>query len=201
MKSLGQIFAVLKEAALFMIAARVLLLIFPGKKYDRYGKMVVALAVLSQLIIPVLSFGNEDFAAFFQEKADGLEAQNEMFSAKMEGLSQDQEDLVESGLILSVEEKIAAQARQAGVEIADVRMGEEGVIIEVKAEGSGAAGVVVDPVEIKKVELNENLSGEENTAVRADAGARRGNRREDLEQLFAAALGMGEKEVEVIELQ
>lgn len=201
MKSLGQIFAVLKEAALFMIAARVLLLIFPGKKYDRYGKMVVALAVLSQLIVPVLSFGNEDFAAFFQEKADGLEAQNEMFSAKMEGLSRDQEDLVESGLILSVEEKIAAQARQAGVEIADVRMGEEGVIIEVKAEGSGAAGVVVDPVEIKKVELNENLSGEENTAVRADAGARRGNRREDLEQLFAAALGMGEKEVEVIELQ
>lgn len=201
MKSLGQIFAVLKEAALFMIAARVLLLIFPGKKYDRYGKMVVALAVLSQLIVPVLSFGNEDFAAFFQEKADGLEAQNEMFSAKMEGLSRDQEDLVESGLILSVEEKIAAQARQAGVEIADVRMGEEGVIIEVKAEGSGAAGVVVDPVEIKKVELNENLSGEENTAVRADAGARRGNRREDLEQLFAAALGMGEEEVEVIELQ
>lgn len=201
MRSLEQIFDALKEAALFMIAARVILLIFPGKKYDKYGKMVVALVVLSQLVVPLLSFGNEDFARFFQEKADSLEAQNEMFSAKMEGLSRESEDLVESGLVLSVEEKIAAQARQAGVEIADVHVGEGSVIIEVRAKGSGNTGIVVNPVEIEKVKLDEKASGQENTAARADAGARRGTRREDLEPLFSAALGMEEKEVEVIELQ
>lgn len=201
MKSLSQIFDVLREAALFMVAARIILLIFPGKKYDKYGRMVVALVVLSQLIVPVLAFGNEDLVGFFEEEADNLEAQSEMFSAKMGEISQKQEDLVEDGLVLSVEEKIAEQARQAGVEIADVYASDSGVVIEVRAGTAEDESIVVDPVEIEKIELNGTLSGEEDMAARADAGARRGKRREDLTELFADALGMEEKEVDVIELQ
>lgn len=198
---MSQIFDVLREAALFMVAARIILLIFPGKKYDKYGRMVVALVVLSQLIVPVLAFGNEDLVGFFEEEADNLEAQSEMFSAKMGEISQKQEDLVEDGLVLSVEEKIAEQARQAGVEIADVYASDSGVVIEVRAGTAEDESIVVDPVEIEKIELNGTLSGEEDMAARADAGARRGKRREDLTELFADALGMEEKEVEVIELQ
>lgn len=199
MESLRQFFDVLKGAALFLVAARILLLMFPGKKYDKYGKMVVALVVISQLAIPVLSFGNEDLAGFFSETADSLEAQNEMFSAKIEGISQEQDDLVESGLVLSVEERIAGQARQAGVEVTDVRVGDGGVIIEVRANAAKNS-VVVAPVRIGTIQPGGDTP-KEDEAARADAGGRKGKRREDLESLFAGALGMGEKEVEVIELQ
>lgn len=199
MESLSRIFDVLKGTALFLVAARIILLIFPGKKYDKYGKMVVALVVLSQLAVPILSFGNEDLAGFFTETADVLEAQNEMFSTKMEGISQEQDDLVEDGLVLSVEERIAGQAQQAGVKVTDVRVGDGSIIIEVKANAAEENSVAVDPVKIKTIELGGDTG--EDVAARADAGARKGKRREDLEGLFAGALGMGEKEVEVIELQ
>lgn len=190
-----QFLEVLRQAAIFMVAAKVILHFFPGNKYDRYGKMMVALAVLSILVVPVLGFFQEDMEKAFWEETDRLEAENEMFTKKLEEFSSGQESIVENGLVLSVEEKVREAAQEAGVSVRDVQIDDGTVVIEVEAK-TGTAGqqIGVEPVKVEPVTL-----GEAKDAAEADAGALKGRRRQDLAGIFAAELGMEEGKVEVIE--
>ena len=54
-----QVLQSLKEAAIFMLGAQVLMYLGPGKKYDKYGKMIVSLLVLAQLAEPLLNFSED----------------------------------------------------------------------------------------------------------------------------------------------
>lgn len=202
----------LKQAAIFMVAAKVILHFFPGNKYERYGKMMAALIVLSMLAVPVLSFFTKDMGESFWEKADRLEAENDMFSKKLERLSEGQESIMENSVLMSVEEKLGTQAQEAGVAVRDVHISDGTVVIEVEedaAENPGKAGKVA-PVDIERVDLGKNAeetagyagagsSVIDDAAAQADAGAVKGRRRADLARIFAAELGMEEGEVEVIE--
>lgn len=155
-----QFLEVLRQAAIFMVAAKVILHFFPGNKYDRYGKIMTALIVLSMLVVPVLTFFKEDMGKEFWERAERLEAENEMFSQRLEGLSKDQESMVEDGIVLSVEEKVKSRAQEAGVSVRDVHIRDGTVVIEVEASAKkgGSDGISVEPVEVERIGLLGNGS-------------------------------------------
>lgn len=193
-----QLLFLLKETAIFMLAAQLLLHFLPGKKYEKYGRMIIALVVLSQLALPLLSPGSQNAAEIFWEKFSVMEEENEIFSKKMERLEGADGSLVENGMVASVEERVADVAQAAGVAVYSVRLREDGVVmIEVRKEPQAGKTEMTGPVTVERIEIG-NVGEKE--AAQADAGARKGGRRTDLARDFAAALGMEKGKVEVIEI-
>lgn len=190
---------VLKQTAFFVVAARIMQHFLPGKKYDSYGRVLVALIVLSQLAVPILSFGKKELAESFLQKAEQLEAENEMFSRQLDDTWEGAEELVEDGLMLSVEERVAGAAAQAGMDVEAVRVEGSAVIIEVSPQGQHNQ-VQIDPVTIEPV-MPAQESREEEPAASVRAGAVKGRYREELSRSFADALGLQDGEVEVIETE
>lgn len=181
-----------------MLAAQLILHFLPGKKYEKYAKMMVALVVLSQLALPMLSLGREDLVGAFWNTFSALEEENEIFSQKMALLDGMDAALAENSVVQSVEEKVSQSAIEAGVSVSGVRLKEDGVVsIEVKKEGLTVLKDRIPPVAVEPIALGQE--GEKEGAKEADAGAQKGKKRPDLAKNFAAALGMEEDKVEVIE--
>lgn len=187
----------LKDTAVFLLAAQMLMHFLPAKKYEKYGKLMVSLIVLSQLTLPILSIGQKDAAGQFWGVFGRLEEENEMFSGRLAALEGTGEDVVRNGIVQSVEQRVETAAAGAGVEVSDVRLKEDGVVvIEVKKAGARDRG---DIVPVKKVVIGaENGRGE---PVPAEGAALKGSVRTDLEKTFAKALNMQEGAVEVVELE
>lgn len=187
----------LKDTAVFLLAAQMLMHFLPAKKYEKYGKLMVSLIVLSQLTLPILSIGQKDAAGQFWGVFGRLEEENEMFSGRLAALEGTGEDVVRNGIVQSVEQRVETAAAGAGVEVSDVRLKEDGVVvIEVKKAGVRDRG---DIVPVKKVVIGaENGRGE---PVPAEGAALKGSVRMDLEKPFAKALNMQEGAVEVVELE
>ena len=131
----------LKDTAVFLLAAQMLMHFLPAKKYEKYGKLMVSLIVLSQLTLPILSIVQKDATGQFWNAFGHLEEENEMFSGKLAALEGTGEDVVRNGIVQSVEQKVETVAARAGVEVADVRLKEDGVVlIEVKRAGARDGG-------------------------------------------------------------
>lgn len=169
----------------------------PAKKYEKYGKLMVSLIVLSQLTLPILSIVQKDATGQFWNAFGHLEEENEMFSGRLAALEGTGEDVVRNGIVQSVEQKVETVAARAGVEVADVRLKEDGVVlIEVKRAGARDRG---DIVPVKKVVIGaENGGGD---PIPAEGAALKGSIRTDLEKPFAKALDMQQEAVEVVELE
>lgn len=187
----------LKDTAVFLLAAQMLMHFLPAKKYEKYGKLMVSLIVLSQLALPILSIGKNDTAGQFWGAFERMEEENEMFSGRLSMLEETGEDAVKSGILRSVEQKVETAAAAASVEVADVRLREDGVVvIEVKREGAGRP-VKIEPV--KRVAIGDQKTGE--ASVSAGGNALKGSVRTDLSASFAEALSMQETAVEVVEIE
>ncbi len=197
----------LRQAAIFMVIGRMILHFFPGDKYDRYGKMMVALVVVSQLAVPLFSFLEEGWKQTFWERVGQLETDSEMFSGQLADLMEGEGALVENGMVLSVEECVQKQAEQAGVEVKDVYIEDGVVVITVKKLADAAPANVlqlqgaIEPVEILQISCEEGGTKPKDSVAKAGAGAQRGRQREDLAEIFADGLGMKAGRVEVIERQ
>ena len=187
----------LKDTAVFLLAAQMLMHFLPAKKYEKYGKLMVSLIVLSQLTLPILSIVQKDATGQFWNAFGHLEEENEMFSGRLAALEGTGEDAVRNGIVQSVEQKVETVAARAGVEVADVRLKEDGVVlIEVKRAGARDRG---DIVPVKKVVIGaENGGGD---PIPAEGAALKGSIRTDLEKPFAKALDMQQEAVEVVELE
>lgn len=187
----------LKDTAVFLLAAQMLMHFLPAKKYEKYGKLMVSLIVLSQLTLPILSIVQKDATGQFWNAFGHLEEENEMFSGRLAALEGTGEDVVRNGIVQSVEQKVETVAAGAGVEVADVRLKENGVVlIEVKRAGARDRG---DIVPVKKVVIGaENGGGD---PIPAEGAALKGSIRTDLEKPFAKALDMQQEAVEVVELE
>lgn len=187
----------LKDTAVFLLAAQMLMHFLPAKKYEKYGKLMVSLIVLSQLTLPILSIVQKDATGQFWNAFGHLEEENEMFSGRLAALEGTGEDAVRNGIVQSVEQKVETVAAGAGVEVADVRLKEDGVVlIEVKRAGARDRG---DIVPVKKVVIGaENGGGD---PIPAEGAALKGSIRTDLEKPFAKALDMQQEAVEVVELE
>lgn len=187
----------LKDTAVFLLAAQMLMHFLPAKKYEKYGKLMVSLIVLSQLALPILSIWKNDAAGQFWGAFERMEEENEMFSGRLSMLEETGEDAVKSGILRSVEQKVETAAAAASVEVADVRLREDGVVvIEVKREGAGRP-VKIEPV--KRVAIGDQKTGE--ASVSAGGNALKGSVRTDLSASFAEALSMQETAVEVVEIE
>lgn len=187
----------LKDTTVFLLAAQMLMHFLPAKKYEKYGKLMVSLIVLSQLTLPILSIVQKDATGQFWNAFGHLEEENEMFSGRLAALEGTGEDVVRNGIVQSVEQKVETVAAGAGVEVADVRLKEDGVVlIEVKRAGARDRG---DIVPVKKVVIGaENGGGD---PIPAEGAALKGSIRTDLEKPFAKALDMQQEAVEVVELE
>lgn len=187
----------LKDTAVFLLAAQMLMHFLPAKKYEKYGKLMVSLIVLSQLTLPILSIIQKDATGQFWNAFGHLEEENEMFSGRLAALEGTGEDVVRNGIVQSVEQKVETVAARAGVEVADVRLKEDGVVlIEVKRAGVRDRG---DIVPVKKVVIGAENGG--GAPIPAEGAALKGSIRTDLEKPFAKALDMQQEAVEVVELE
>ena len=187
----------LKDTAVFLLAAQMLMHFLHAKKYEKYGKLMVSLIVLSQLTLPILSIIQKDATGQFWNAFGHLEEENEMFSGRLAALEGTGEDVVRNGIVQSVEQKVETVAARAGVEVADVRLKEDGVVlIEVKRAGVRDRG---DIVPVKKVVIGAENGG--GAPIPAEGAALKGSIRTDLEKPFAKALDMQQEAVEVVELE
>ena len=193
---------VLKEATLFILTAQLFRHLLPGKKYLPYENVILSMAVLSMLIVPILSVADADLPEGFGERVALLETENEMFSQHLEELEEQETGLLHNNMADSIEARVQKEADSAGVSVKGVRLLEDGTVFisvsgQKHAEGAGQdSGISVEPV--RPV---ESTKARQEQFVLADGEALKGTAREDLKERFAAVIGIGQTQLEVVEVE
>lgn len=193
---------VLKEATLFILTTQLFRHLLPGKKYLPYENVILSMAVLSMLIVPILSVADADLPGEFGERVALLETENEMFSQHLEKLEEQETGLFHNNMADSIEVRVQKEAEAAGVSVKGVRLLEDGTVFisvsgQKHAEGAGQdSGISVEPV--RPV---ESTKARQEQFVLADGEALKGTAREDLKERFAAVIGIGQTQLEVVEVE
>lgn len=193
---------VLKEATLFILTAQLFRHLLPGKKYLPYENVILSMAVLSMLIVPILSVADADLPEGFGERVALLETENEMFSQQLEELEEQETGLLHNNMADSIEVRVQKEAEAAGVRVKGVRLLEDGTVLisvsgQKHAEGAGQdSGILVEPVRPVG-----STKAREEQFVLADGEALKGTAREDLKERFAAVIGIGQAQLEVVEVE
>lgn len=193
---------VLKEATLFILTTQLFRHLLPGKKYLPYENVILSMAVLSMLIVPILSVADADLPGEFGERVALLETENEMFSQHLEKLEEQETGLFRNNMADSIEVRVQKEAEAAGVRVKGVRLLEDGTVFisvsgQKHAEGAGQdSGISVEPV--RPV---ESTKARQEQFVLADGEALKGTAREDLKERFAAVIGIGQTQLEVVEVE
>ena len=193
---------VLKEATLFILTTQLFRHLLPGKKYLPYENVILSMAVLSMLIVPILSVADTDLPGEFGERVALLETENEMFSQHLEKLEEQETGLFHNNMADSIEVRVQKEAEAAGVRVKGVRLLEDGTVFisvsgQKHAEGAGQdSGISVEPV--RPV---ESTKARQEQFVLADGEALKGTAREDLKERFAAVIGIGQTQLEVVEVE
>lgn len=97
---------VLKEATLFILTTQLFRHLLPGKKYLPYENVILSMAVLSMLIVPILSVADADLPGEFGERVALLETENEMFSQHLEKLEEQETGLFRNNMADSIEARV-----------------------------------------------------------------------------------------------
>lgn len=201
-KSMENLLQVLKEATLFILTAQLFRHLLPGKKYLSYENVILSMAVLSMLIVPILSVVNADLPGEFGERVALLETENEMFSQHLEKLEEQETGLLHNNMADSIEVRVQKEAEAAGVSVKGVRLLEDGTVFisvsgQKHAEGAGQdSGISVGPVRPVG-----STKARQEQFVLADGEALKGTAREDLKERFAAVIGIGQTQLEVVEVE
>jgi len=202
---------VLKEATLFILTTQLFRHLLPGKKYLPYENVILSMAVLSMLIVPILSVADTDLPGEFGERVALLETENEMFSQHLEKLEEQETGLFRNNMADSME------AEAAGVRVKGVRLLEDGTVFisvsgQKHAEGAGQAagapgqsseeGAGQDSgISVEPVRPVGSTKARQEQFVLADGEALKGTAREDLKERFAAVIGIGQTQLEVVEVE
>lgn len=201
-KSMENLLQVLKEATLFILTTQLFRHLLPGKKYLPYENVILSMAVLSMLIVPILSVVNADLPGEFGERVALLETENEMFSQHLEKLEEQETGLFRNNMADSIEVRVQKEAEAAGVRVKGVRLLEDGTVFisvsgQKHAEGAGQdSGISVEPVRPVG-----STKARQEQFVLADGEALKGTAREDLKERFAAVIGIGQTQLEVVEVE
>ena len=169
------------------------------------------------LIVPILSVVNADLPGEFGERVALLETENEMFSQHLEKLEEQETGLFRNNMADSIEVRVQKEAEAAGVRVKGVRLLEDGTVFisvsgQKHAEGGGQAsgastlsreagegqdsGISVEPVRPVG-----STKARQEQFVLADGEALKGTAREDLKERFAAVIGIGQTQLEVVEVE
>ncbi len=201
-KSMENLLQVLKEATLFILTTQLFRHLLPGKKYLPYENVILSMAVLSMLIVPILSVADADLPGKFGERVALLETENEMFSQHLEKLEEQETGLLHNNMADSIEVRVQKEAEAAGVSVKGVRLLEDGTVFisvsgQKHAEGAGQdSGISVEPVRPVG-----STKARQEQFVLADGEALKGTAREDLKERFAAVIGIGQTQLEVVEVE
>ena len=193
---------VLKEATLFILTTQLFRHLLPGKKYLPYENVILSMAVLSMLIVPILSVADADLPGKFGERVALLETENEMFSQHLEKLEEQETGLLHNNMADSIEVRVQKESEAAGVSVKGVRLLEDGTVFisvsgQKHAEGAGQdSGISVEPVRPVG-----STKARQEQFVLADGEALKGTAREDLKERFAAVIGIGQTQLEVVEVE
>ena len=206
---------VLKEATLFILTTQLFRHLLPGKKYLPYENVILSMAVLSMLIVPILSVVNADLPGEFGERVALLE--NEMFSQHLEKLEEQETGLFRNNMADSIEVRVQKEAEAAGVSVKGVRLLEDGTVFisvsgQKHAEGAGQAvgapgqsseaGAGQDSgISVEPVRPVGSTKARQEQFVLADGEALKGTAREDLKERFATVIGIGQTQLEVVEVE
>ena len=144
-KSMENLLQVLKEATLFILTTQLFRHLLPGKKYLPYENVILSMAVLSMLIVPILSVADADLPGEFGERVALLETENEMFSQHLEKLEEQETGLFRNNMADSIEARVQKEAEAAGVRVKGVRLLEDGTVFisvsgQKHAEGRAGGG-------------------------------------------------------------
>ena len=180
---------VLKEATLFILTTQLFRHLLPGKKYLPYENVILSMAVLSMLLVPILSVADADLPGEFGERVALLETENEMFSQHLEKLEEQETGLFRNNMADSIEARGQKHAEGGGQAVGAPGQSSE--------EGAGQdSGISVEPV--RPV---ESTKARQEQFVLADGEALKGTAREDLKERFAAVIGIGQTQLEVVEVE
>ena len=113
---------VLNEATLLILTTQLFRHLLPGKKYLPYENVILSMAVLSMLIVPILSVVNADLPGEFGERVALLETENEMFSQHLEKLEEQETGLFRNNMADSIEVRVQKEAEAAGGSVKGVRL-------------------------------------------------------------------------------
>ena len=210
-KSMENLLQVLKEATLFILTAQLFRHLLPGKKYLPYENVILSMAVLSMLIVPILSVVNADLPGEFGERVALLETENEMFSQHLEKLEEQETGLFRNNMADSIEVRVQKEAEAAGVRVKGVRLLEDGtVFISVSGQKHAEGGGQASGASTLSREAGEgqdsvrpvgSTKARQEQFVLADGEALKGTAREDLKERFAAVIGIGQTQLEVVEVE
>ena len=224
---------VLKEATLFILTTQLFRHLLPGKKYLPYENVILSMAVLSMLIVPILSVADADLPGEFGERVALLETENEMFSQHLEKLEEQETGLFRNNMADSIEVRVQKEAEAAGVRVKGVRLLEDGtVFISVSGQKHAEGGRSGDParllrtgkqwegqasgasgqssaegagqdsgISVEPVRPVGSTKARQEQFVLADGEALKGTAREDLKERFAAVIGIGQTQLEVVEIE
>ena len=202
---MNEFLTALRQTAVFMLASQLLLHFLPGEKYGRYAKVITAVIVFSQLVLPILSLGNTEFMREFESRAAESEAGNLLFTGELSKLSENQESAWLNSITGSVEEQLGGILTQYCVQIREIYPENGILVIEVTssdtdAKNAGSSAVTaVDEVQVE-IAVEEVKASDFDDARTAEGAAQKGRVRQDLATAFAKQLGMSVGQLEVIEV-
>ena len=201
-KSMENLLQVLKEATLFILTTQLFRHLLPGKKYLPYENVILSMAVLSMLIVPILSVADADLPGEFGERVALLETENEMFSQHLEKLEEQETGLFRNNMADSIEVRVQKEAEAAGVRVKGVRLLEDGTVFISVSGQKHAGGAGQDSgISVEPVRPVGSTKARQEQFVLADGEALKGTAREDLKERFAAVIGIGQTQLEVVEIE
>ncbi len=187
----AQFLELLKKVTVFMLAGQLIVHFLPAGGYEKYVKMMISIMVLSQIVLPILSFGKFDAAGVYDSAMDKYEQEIEKIGMQVEADDFEGRDYQEEALSMTVRQKLEPLMEQYGVSLTAVSAPEEGKLRVDIAEGAAGGRLVT----IENITINP--SGEGTDAEDSENG-RTAEERLQMKAAFAEALGIDSGNLEVI---
>ena len=187
----AQFLELLKKVTVFMLAGQLIVHFLPAGGYEKYVKMMISIMVLSQIVLPILSFGKFDAAGVYDSAMDKYEQEIEKIGMQVEENDFEGRDYQEEALSMTVRQKLEPLMEQYGVSLKAVSAPEEGKLrVEIAEGGAGGRLVTIENITI-------NPSGE-GTDAEDSGNGRTAEEQMQMKAAFAEALGIDSGNLEVI---
>lgn len=188
----------LKSVTVFLLAGQVILRLLPEGGYEKYVKMIMGIMVLSQLAVPILSFGGFDAESVFSEAMLGYEQEMQRIEEQIRQTGLQEGNYTEAGLMEAVSSQAEPVCREQGIRLLQASMDESGrLVITVTEADTVSEGTERERIRIAQIQVEgsraETADEQENGIGEAEEG-----RTEELRQAFARALDMEPEKLEVI---
>ena len=186
----GDFLNLLKQTCIFMLAGQMILHFVPASQYEKYVKLMLGLMVLSQIAVPILSFGKEDKIAWFQQQVAVYEQEMESLSRQMGKLAWQEGEIDSQALLLETEKKLGDTLERENLFLVSVSAQEGKLTLVLKEKNAAIRIDSVDTIQIEKEDGGQTQEGQED-----EEGMEK--RKEDLTKLLAEKLSLNPSAVEV----